>query len=488
VTVLLARRPTIYEINTIVWLNELDVDLGGVAPETWDTLAALSLDAIWLMGVWQRSSAGLAIALDGEDVEAANRNALPDLHVEDNIGSPYCIRDYVVDERLGGPDGLAKARAELAARGVALILDFVPNHVAPDHPWTQTNPEYFIHGTHEDLAAHPHRFVPTPAGVLAAGAAPDSEPWQDVVQLNAFSSGFRDASIDSLRAIADQCDGVRCDMAMLAANGVFARTWRERAGPTPEADYWPTVIPAVHATHPDLAFIAEVYWDMESTLHEQGFELCYDKTLHDHLAHGTGASIRAHLESDSSYQQRLVHFIENHDEPRAASTLPAGRARAAAVTMSTLGGARLYHDGQLEGRRSIQPLFVTRRPREPADGDLQSFYLRLLRTVTQPDLRDGTWQLCECTGWPGNDCTDQLLAWCWTAPAARRLVVVNFADTPSQGRVRLPWQDLAGRSWPLDDAMTGTRFQRDGDELHDQGVYVSLDPWGSHILTFEMPR
>jgi hypothetical protein len=131
---------------------------------------------------------------------------------------------------------------------------------------------------------------------------------------------------------------------------------------------------------------------------------------------------------------------------------------------------------------------VTRRPREPADAEVQTFYTRLLRAVTQPDLRDGSWQLCDCTGWPGNDRAEQLLAWCWTAPAGRRLVVVNFADRPCEGRVRLPWRDLAGRSWPLDDAMTGERFRRDGDELHIQGLYVRLPAWGSHILTVEAPR
>jgi len=62
----------------------------------------------------------------------------------DVIGSPYCVRRYVVDAGFGGPDALAVARAALAARGVRLILDYVPNHVAPDHPWVASRPELFV--------------------------------------------------------------------------------------------------------------------------------------------------------------------------------------------------------------------------------------------------------------------------------------------------------------------------------------------------------
>ena len=72
---------------------------------------------------------------------------------DDVVGSAYCIRNYHVDDHLGGDAGLAVARDALAARGVGLVLDFVPNHVAPDHPWVAEHPEYFVQGTQEDLDA-----------------------------------------------------------------------------------------------------------------------------------------------------------------------------------------------------------------------------------------------------------------------------------------------------------------------------------------------
>ena len=487
----LPRRPTVYEINTAVWLQRLGratgrpLSLDEVPGEEWDALAALPVDAVWLMGVWQRSPAGLQIALDDPALDAANRSALPDLTAADVIGSPYCVRDYVVDERFGGPSALAAAREQLADRGLALILDYVPNHVAPDHPWTVSRPECLLSGTEEDLQRDPETFLRTAGGVAAKGRDPYFAPWPDVVQLNAFARALRDAVADTLIAIGGQCDGLRCDMAMLMTNAVFARTWGERAGPAPPTEYWPTLIGRIKAVHPDFLFIAEAYWDMEWTLQQQGFDLCYDKRLYDRLAHESAESVRGHLQADSGYQERLIRFIENHDEPRAAATFEPARARAAAVVMSTLQGARLYHDGQLDGRRTRIPVFLGRGPDEALDADLRAFYARLLRAIDDADLRDGTWLACDCDGWPDNDSRRQLVAWCWSTAGSRHLVVVNLADAPAQAQVRLPWNDLAGLAWELTDRLDGRRFEREGDGLARDGLYVALDPWASHFLAFE---
>ena len=90
------------------------------------------------MGVWQRSPAGIGVALANDDLRVSFDAALPDWQPYDVVGSPYCVRGYVVDDHFGGRSTLAGARQALAARGMGLILDFVPNHVAPDHPWTSS--------------------------------------------------------------------------------------------------------------------------------------------------------------------------------------------------------------------------------------------------------------------------------------------------------------------------------------------------------------
>ena len=324
-----APNPFIYEINTWPWLERLrtergqPIDLGTVPNDVWDSIVDAGFDAVWLMGVWQRSPAGVAVARANRDLLASFEDALPGYQDDDVVGSAYCIRDYIVDEHLGGPDGLEVAHAALAARGAGLILDFVPNHVAPDHPWTVEHPERFIQGSVGELRDDPRSFVGVDGHVLANGKDPFFAPWPDVVQLNAFAPDLRAAVIDTLRAIGNQCDGVRCDMAMLLLNDTFSRTWGERAGPTPTDEYWTTVIPAVRETHPDFLFIAEAYWDLEWTLQQQGFDYCYDKRLYDRLLHEPAESVREHLLADRAYQSRLVRFLENHDEPRAASLVGA---------------------------------------------------------------------------------------------------------------------------------------------------------------------
>jgi hypothetical protein len=485
-----SRYPIIYEINTWAWLNDLGrkkkkpVTLATVPKKEWDDIAALGFDAAWLMGVWERSPAGIHIAMNNEGLLTDFRRALPNFAPEDNVGSPYCVRRYEVDPHLGGREGLAKARKELAKRGMRLILDFVPNHVAPDHPWVTEHPDYFILGDSGESAQEPAAFITTGGYVFACGRDPYFPAWPDVLQLNAFNTGLRAAIVDTVNSIAGQCDGVRCDMAMLVMNDIFRRTWGERAGGMPEGEYWPKLIDAVRAAHPGFLFMAEAYWDLEWELQQQGFDFCYDKKLYDRMEHGPAESIRLHLCADMAYQERLVRFIENHDEPRAAATFSPEQERAVALATMTLPGAVLLHEGQFEGRRVRLPVFLGRRPDEPLDSDLRTFYHTLLTVIAGEGLRKGEWRLCERHGWPDNRSCLNLVAWCWTGEDSRHLVVVNLSPCRSQGQVRLPWSDLDGNSWELHDLLNGEVYQRDGRELGQTGLFVDLEPWKYHLFAF----
>jgi hypothetical protein len=264
-------------------------------------------------------------------------------------------------------------------------------------------------------------------------------------------------------------------------NDVFQRTWGERAGARPADEYWPATIAAVKADHGDFVFLAEAYWDLEYALQQQGFDYCYDKRLYDRLIHDGAEAVHGHLTGDTVYQERLLRFIENHDEPRAAAAFPAGKARAAAVAMLAQTGARLVHDGQLDGRRVQLPVFLGRRPDEQPDPDLRAFYERLLEGISDDVFRTGAWQLAEASGWDGNDGWRNLLAWVWHGDGSRKLVVVNLGDARAEGRVSLPWDELRGADWTLADASSGELYERRGDDLRN-GLYVSLDPWGWHLF------
>jgi hypothetical protein len=481
------RYPIIYEINTWVWLNELGwgkkkpVTLATVPKKEWDAIASLGFDAVWLMGVWERSPAGIAISMGNQGLLADFRRALPDFTGADNVGSPYCVRRYVVDERLGGEKGLARAREELAKRGMRLILDLVPNHVAPDHPWVTEHPDYFIQGDLGDLEQDPAAFIATNEHVFACGRDPYFPAWPDVLQLNAFNGGLREAIIGTVIAIADQCDGVRCDMAMLVMNAIFQSTWGERAGERPAGEYWPEVIGAVRKKHPGFLFMAEAYWELEWELQQQGFDFCYDKKLYDRLEHANAENVRLHLCADMGYQERLVRFIENHDEPRAAATFSPEKERAAAVATMTLPGAILLHEGQFDGRKVRLPVFLGRRPDEPIDTALREFYLTLLDVIAREGLRKGEWRLCEREGWPDNHSFLNIVTWCWEDGDRRHLVAVNLSEQSSQGRIMLPWSDLGDSPWTLVELLDGTVFHREGSELRDNGLYVELGPWRFHL-------
>jgi hypothetical protein len=480
------RYPAIYEINTWTWLDALrrkhgqSVSLSAVPEREWDAIASLGFDAVWLMGVWERSPAGIDISMRNAGLLEDFRRALPDFSPEDNVGSPYCVRRYVVDPHLGGRKGLAAARDALRRRGLRLILDFVPNHVAPDHPWVAEYPDFFVRGTADDARNDPASFAEIGGKVFARGRDPYFPAWPDVLQLNAFEPGLREAALVTVGEIAEQCDGIRCDMAMLMMNAIFERTWGTRAGARPVAEYWTTLIAAIKQKHPEFRFVAEAYWDLEWELQQQGFDFCYDKKLYDRMEHADAESVSQHLLGDGAYQDRMVRFIENHDEPRAAATFEPGKARAAAVAILTLPGARLLHEGQLEGARVRLPVFLGRRPAEPVDDDLVAFYERLLKATRADVFRNGAWRLCERSGWPDNQSCQSILSWCWLKDAERYLVVVHFGQGSAQARVHVPWDELRGKTWRLHDVLSDEVYERSGDEMRDTGLYIDLGPWKCH--------
>lgn len=482
------KHPLIHEINAWVWLADLSrryrraVDFATVPPEEWDRIASNGFDAVWFMGVWERSPAGIAISMRNAGLLDDFGRALPDFVPEDNVGSPYCVRRYVVDEHLGGPHGLAAARSALRERGVRLVLDFVPNHVAPDHPWVGAHPEYFVQGRDAGAGYDPASFIESGGNIFACGRDPYFPAWPDVLQLNAFQPALRQEAIETVSDIATQCDGVRCDMAMLMLNAIFERTWGGRAGAKPDEDYWKAVIPAIKLGHPDFRFIAEAYWDLEWELQQQGFDYCYDKKLYDRLEYSDAESVRQHLLADASYQQKMLRFIENHDEPRAARAFPEAKGWAAAVAILTLPGGKLLHEGQFEGFKVRLPVFLGRRPDEAVDQDLAAFYVRLLNAVNRDVFRNGEWRLCERSGWPDNQSCLGLLAWCWKHGDERYLVAINYQPQSAQARIHQPWSGLKGRVWRLTDLLSDAIYDRGGDEMQELGLYVDMGAWKYHLF------
>jgi hypothetical protein len=495
-----AKHPALYQINTRAWLHERGTALGRPAslddiPDTeLDRIAAEGFDWVWPLGVWQTGEAGRQVSLHEPSWRHEYSEVLPDFTDADVCGSPFAVRDYVVSRDFGGPRELARLRERLAARGVGLVLDFVPNHTGLDHPWVRTHPEFYVAGTDEDQAREPGNYarVETRDGarVLAHGRDPYFPGWPDTLQLNYRHPGLRAAMLDVLHGIAAQCDGVRCDMAMLVLPDIVQRTWGARScpgdGSAPvDASFWSGAIAAVRERHPEFVFIAEAYWDLEWRLQQEGFDHTYDKRLYDRLRAEDASAVLGHLRADAEYQRRSMRFLENHDEPRAAATFAPGVHEAAAVVGLLLPGLRLIHDGQVTGRRLRASNHLRRRTPEPIDRELEAFYHRLLACMQRPEVRDGHWELLRPTpAWDGNPTWQQFIAYRWNGPEGRLVVAVNYGAQRGQCYVPLADGSLRRDSTVrLHDLLHArATYERPGAELAQRGLYLDVPAWRSHVF------
>ncbi|HTI39082.1 MAG TPA: alpha-amylase family glycosyl hydrolase [Vicinamibacterales bacterium] len=482
------RYPSLYQINTRVWLTDLSRNLGRKAtlddiPDAdLDRLASMGFDWVWLLSVWQTGLAARQISRRNHEWRREFEETLPDLREDDIAGSGFAITAYTVHTDLGGDAALARVRERLRDRGLRLMLDFVPNHTAPDHVWVDEHPEYYVAGTPADLSQSPQNYtaLSTRHGerVLAFGRDPHFAGWPDTLQLDYSNPSTQEAMRTELLRIAGQCDGVRCDMAMLVLPDVFERTWRRRA-----PLFWPTTTREVRDRVPGFCFMSEVYWDLEWTLQQQGFDYAYDKRLYDRLRDGRAVPVRQHLLAGLDYQDKLVRFMENHDEARAAATFTPGMHEAAAIVTYLSPGLRFFHQGQFEGRRKRISPHLVRAPAEPVDESLKRFYEWLLLLLRSTTVRDGDWRLAECTpAWDGNWTWEGFIAFAWQCRDARLIVVVNYAGNQAQCYVRIPFADLVGRTMSLHDRFGGGRYERAGNDLASEGLYVDLPPWGVHVF------
>jgi alpha amylase-like protein len=485
----LPRYPSLYEINTRVWLTEMSRKLGRPAtlddiPDAeLDRLAAQGFDWIWLLSVWQTGLAGQAVSRANALWRKEFAEILADLSDEDIGGSGFAITGYTADARLGGDAALARLRERMRRRGLRLMLDFVPNHTGLDHPWVDEHPEYYMKGTEQDLAQAPQNYtwIKRQQGdlLLAYGRDPYFPGWPDALQLDYSNPATQEAMNGELLKIAGQCDAVRCDMAMLVLPDVFERTWGK-----PAPAFWPNAIRRVRARIPEFRFMAEVYWDLEWTMQQQGFDYTYDKRLYDRLRDGHARPIREHLYAGLDYQDRLARFLENHDEPRAAVAFANDVHQAAAVITFLSPGLRFFHQGQFEGRKTRISPHLWRAPQETCDPELQTFYERLLAVLRQPIVRNGRWRLLECApAWDGNWTWDCFIAFAWEdGKGDRLLAVINYAANQSQCYLRLPFDNLGGSQWRLQDQLSDTVYDRDGNDLQFGGLYLDLGPWQSHVF------
>jgi hypothetical protein len=497
----LPENPQLYEINSRAWLKTLSrqvghrITLAQVPQEEWTRLRDLGMDLVWLMGVWLPSPQGIRIARSHPDLQEAYRQALPDFTPEDVIGSPYAIAEYRLDPCLGTEEDLVQARENLRQAGLGLVLDFVPNHTARDHPWVRAHPERYVH------ADAPSRFGPgesfetrTQDGTkkwVAHGRDPYFPPWTDTAQIFPLAEETRRAVSEQLLRIARVCDGLRCDMAMLVQNRIFQQTWgawmqSEGHGP-PQTEYWEEVLAPLKARYPDFLLMAEVYWGLEPELLAVGFDYVYDKAGYDRLRAFDVTGYKQGLLDEGDEGSRRVRFLENHDEERLAAAFPAAAFRSTALLHAVSPGLRLFYHGQLEGLKTRLPVQLGREPDERPDPETAAFYERLLAVTKEPVFKQGQpFILTVAPAFEGDQGYRPVVAFAYRHGGEVGLAAVNQSEQPVSGYLRFPkgfWEGWSPVALHERLAEPAEVYLREPEALGDEGLYVRLEPYAFHLLT-----
>lgn len=233
--------------------------------------------------------------------------------------------------------------------------------------------------------------------------------------------------------------------------------------------------------------IAEVYWDLEYEIEQQGFDYAYDKRLYDRLKTDDPEDVRRHLLADIEYQRRLVRFIENHDEDRCAAVFGAERSMAAATVALTLPGLRLVHEGQIDGWTMRVPVQLGRRTPEPGHPGLRAFYERLLAVLRSPVFHQGSWRLLRTQEiLSGDQSHRNVVAHCWITGDECLLVVANLAPEPAKLCLPLELPALTACRWEVRDVLSEVCYEEEGDAIHHPGLFLVLHGYQCHIFQFRL--
>jgi hypothetical protein len=279
--------------------------------------------------------------------------------------------------------------------------------------------------------------------------------------------------------MAEFCDGMRCDMAMLMLTDNFHQTWEAQLGstPIPREEFWQEATRSV----PEFIWIAEAYSDSEWALQQLGFKYTYDKRFYDRLRDGFVRDVYLHLKAEWDFQVRSVRFLENHDEGRAATVFGKSRLPAIAVLASTVPGMHFFNDGQIEGFRTQLVVQLARARDEVTDMEIQRVYERILKIADAPEFHTRGWKLLEIAE-TDDRTTSDLIAYRWRDGERLKLVVVNLGGGTATGRLYLEDEVVRAKMVRFDDLLNDRTYERQASDLKRWGLFIKLQAFGAHVF------
>ena len=385
--------------STLVWLDQLSRTydrevhrLDQIPNEELDRLASFGINALWLIGLWERSHASRRIKHIGGNPEAE--------------ASAYALHDYEIANALGGWPALEDLKNRCAERGVRLASDMVPNHTGIDGRWVVQHPDWFIQLDHppfpgysfsgEDLSEiagvglylEDHYYDRSDAAVVFQRTNHDtgedryiyhgndgtSMPWNDTAQLDFLNPEAREAVIQTILHVARNFSVIRFDAAMTLAKKHIHRLWypepgeggdipsrsehgltRAQVDEAMPQEFWREVVDRVAAEAPDTLLLAEAFWMMEGYfVRTLGMHRVYNSAFMNMLKNQDNAkyrqTIKNTIEFDKDILKRFVNFMNNPDEDTAVAQFGKGDKYFGVCTiMLTMPGLPMIGHGQIEG-------------------------------------------------------------------------------------------------------------------------------------------
>lgn len=385
--------------NAFVWLDQLSkkyrraiATLADIPDDELDALSRAGFSGLWLIGLWERSTAS-------KNIKILRGNP-------DAVASAYSLADYAIANDLGGDAAYENLRQRCWARGIRLASDMVPNHMGIDSRWVVEHPDWFVALDYPPFPAYTfngpnfswhdrvglyiedHYFDNTDAAVVFKrvdfntgetkyiyhGNDGTSMPWNDTAQLDYLKPEVREAVIQTILHVARKFPVIRFDAAMTLAKKHYQRLWfpepgtggaipsRAEFGLTKDQfdaafplEFWREVVDRVAQEVPDTLLLAEAFWLMEGYfVRTLGMHRVYNSAFMNMLRDEKNLEyrlvIKNTLEFDPEILKRYVNFMNNPDERTAVDQFGKGDKYFGICTlMATLPGLPMFGHGQLEG-------------------------------------------------------------------------------------------------------------------------------------------